>query len=57
MKGMGRGEMERGWKWRRTSARCCCPLPYVLSFNAVAPLRPEVAKSGVLRSTEALVDG
>ena len=40
-----------------TSARCCWPVPKVLSFSAVIVLFPPVANSGVLRSTEALVEG
>ena len=40
-----------------TSARCCWPVLNVLSFSAVGVLFPLVAKSGVLISTEALVEG
>ena len=40
-----------------TSARCCWPVAKVLSLRAVGVLLPLVAKSGVLMSTEALVDG
>ena len=40
-----------------TSARCCWPVPNVLSFSAVGVLFPLVAKSGVLISTDALVEG
>ena len=40
-----------------TSARCCCPVPKVLSFSAVGVLFPVVANSGILISIEALVDG
>lgn len=40
-----------------TSARCCCPVAKVLSLRAVAPEKPEVAKSGADMFTEALVDG
>ena len=40
-----------------TSARCCWPVPNVLSFSAVGVLFPLVANSGVLISTEALVEG
>ena len=40
-----------------TSARCCWPVPKVLSFSAVTVLFPLVANSGILRSTEALVEG
>ena len=40
-----------------TSARCCWPVPKLLSFKAVGVLLPVVAKFGMLGSTEALVDG
>lgn len=40
-----------------TIARCCWPVPYVLSFNAVAPLLPLVANLGIGGSTGAVKDG
>ena len=40
-----------------TSARCCWPVPNVLSFSAVGVLLPLEAKSGVLISTDALAEG
>ena len=40
-----------------TSARCCWPVPNVLSFSAVGVWFPLVANLGVLVSTEALVEG
>jgi len=40
-----------------TSARCCWPVPKVLSLSAVGVLFPLVAKSGVLMSTDAFVEG
>ena len=46
--------------WERiwlTSARCCCPVAKVLSLSAVGVLFPLVAKSGMLISSEALVEG
>ena len=39
-----------------TSARCCCPVPNVLSFTAVGVLSPDVANFGVFE-TEEMVDG
>ena len=48
---MGRDQAEH------TSARCCWPVPKVLSLTAVGVLLPAVANFGVLLETEALVDG
>lgn len=51
-----RGDWRVGGMWRLTSARCCWPVPKVLSLRAVGVLLPDVANLGVFE-TEALVDG
>lgn len=50
------GRLAGGRMWRLTSARCCWPVPKVLSLRAVGVLLPDVANLGVFE-TEALVDG
>ena len=49
--------MMRRRRAKHTPARCCWPVPEVLSLTAVGVLLPDVANSGVLFETEALVDG